>query len=235
MSIVISPVVGQESARELAQVLGWEYENPYVTGERNFTKHEKVFKYGFSRPIKAKKNSIFNKTEAVELSRNKIKTLASLKDSGYCIEYTSSRKQAEDWLKEGTVVARSTAEGSDGEGLTYCENKTDLKKAPAEFWTKYIEHTDEFRVNVWRGVVLSIYEKRRNGGFFKFCLWQGQEHHPQLVDLVTKVYKVIGLDFCGLDILRDDKGRLHLLEVNSAPILLPYTLKKLVKHIQKEM
>lgn len=233
--IIISPNVGYESASELAHQMKVPYEDPFKTDNRDFRKYDFVFKYGFSRPIKA--NKVFNKSKHIELSRNKLKTLAAFKDSQFTIPYTENKEEAATWVGVGKsgAVARNVVDGDNGAGVEFCFTKKDFDKAPAIFWTKYIPHTNEFRVNIWRDQVVSIYEKKTNGKYFKFCLFKGQEQHPQLVELAKEIYKRIGLDWCGADIVRDKQGNLYLLEVNSAPILFPYTMKKLITILEKEM
>jgi len=234
--IVLSPEVSKESAQALAEALDAELEFPYKTENRNYMKYNYVFKYGFSKKIKAKKGATFNKSDAVEIARDKLLTFNALKDQDVTIEFTTDKNVAVQWIKDGhTVVAREFSKSSNGNGITYCQTIGELNKAKAIFWAKCIYETQELRVNIWRNKVLSIYIKIFENGFFIFKLNKGMEEHPQLVELVNKVHKSIGLDFCGLDILTDSNGKLNLLEVNSAPILFPYTIKKLVTEIKKEL
>lgn len=230
--IIISPKVGYESASNLAEVLGVPYENPFETNNRNYKQYDFVFKYGFSRKIIA--NNVFNKTRNVNISRDKIKTLDALKDVCSTVPYTKDIKEAEAWIKTG-VVARDLIKGADGEGVEFCFTKADLAKAPAKFYTKYIKHTNEFRINIFRDKVVSVYDKVDIKGIFNFKLFNGVEDHPQLQHIAKCVYEKVGLDWCGVDVLRDSKGMLHLLEVNSAPVLYPYTLHKLVAILKKEV
>jgi len=230
--IIISPKVGFESASNLAEVLGVPYENPFETGNRNYKQYDFVFKYGFSRKIVA--NKVLNKTKNVEISRDKIKTLDYLKEVCLTVPYTKDIKEAEAWIKSG-VVARNLIKGADGEGVEFCWNKTDLAKAKAKFYTKYIKHTNEFRVNIFRDIVVSVYDKIDKNGIFNFKLFKGVENHPQLQHIAKCVHEKVGLDWCGVDVLRDSKGNLHLLEVNSAPVLYPHTLHKLAAILKKEM
>ena len=232
--IVLSPNVSCESARFLAEMLDAKYENPYETGNRDFSQYKYTFKYGFSRKIKA--NTVFNKTKNVEIAIDKLKFLNAFKGSGLTVDFTQDIKEATQWLKNNDcVVARNELDGSNGDGLVYCEDLKTLNNTPAIFWTKYVEHTNEFRVYLWKDTVISIYDKKQIDGHFQFVLFKGAEDNPQLVSLAKEVYNRVGLDWCGADVLRDNKGKLTLLEVNSGPILFPYTAKKLVNILKQEI
>jgi glutathione synthase/RimK-type ligase-like ATP-grasp enzyme len=234
--IVVSSKAGFESASALAEMLDCKYENPYETENRNYTQYDVVFKYGFSRPIKTKKGAkVFNKTESTNVALDKLKTFDLLKEDGVCVAYTLDLKQAAKWLKtDGYVIARSTATGHNSEGVTFCTDAEDLLNADAKFFTKYVDHTNEYRINCWRNSVISVYDKVEKNEEFTFKLFKGVEEHPQLVSLVQKVYDKTKLDWFGLDVLRDKQGNLTILEINSAPILYPHTLKKLTTIIEKE-
>lgn len=233
---ILSPNVSKESAGILAEALNADLIFPYVTEERDFTKYDYVFKYGFSKKIKAKKGATLNKSNSVNIARDKILTFLALKGDNTTVPFTQDVMEAVQWLKDGhNVVARLFAKEANGKGITYCTTLEELNHAPAIFWTKQIHEAQELRIYLWRNKVLSIYIKDRENGTFVFKLNKGQEEHPQLVDMANKVYKNIGLDFCGLDVLTDVDGTLLLLEVNSAPILFPYTCKKLVGCINSEI
>lgn len=234
--VVVSPKLADTSARNLARWLDCDYDNPYQSKKRNYTNYDVVFNYGFSREITA--NRVFNKQLAVNIARDKQATLDRVENM-FNIPHTTDIRVAEDWIRDGhsTVVARTLLKSNNGKGITFCDSIEELNKVKeVKLYTKYINHTNEFRVNVWRDKVLSIYDKivcpNQN---FKFKLFRGQENHPQLVALVKDVYDKIKLDFCGIDILRDKEGKLYVLEINSAPVLFPYTLNKLTTEIKKEM
>lgn len=236
--IVISPKVSSQSARILAQNLGAYYENPYNTGNRNFEKYDLIFNYGFSHYF-VHKGVVINKPAAIKIAIDKTMTFKKLKNQGITVPFTENYNEACKWIKQGdTVVARSTATGANGVGLKYCTTEEELEGTQATFWTKFVPHTHEFRVNVWRDNVISIYDKVRvedgEGDKFEFVLYRGQENHPQMVALVKKVWDNTGLDWCGMDIICDKKGNLSLLEINSAPILYPFTVNKLVNLVTKE-
>lgn len=237
--IVISPKAGFESSSALVEKLkelgvDCKYEDPYQTNNRDYRNYNVVFKYGFARPVKTSKGSItLNKIEPTLDAMNKMRTFAKLSDM--TVPFTTDIKEAARWLKSGTVVARETECGHDSEGVVFCDTAEELLEANAKFFTKYVKHTNELRINVWRNKVVSIYDKINKKGTWSFNLFKGQEEHPQLVDLVNKVHERINLDWYGLDVLRNEEGKLHILEVNSAPVLYPITLKRLADIIRNEV
>lgn len=242
--IVLSPDISEDSAKHLAEALGAKWENPYKTENRDFSKYDLIFKYGFSKAIKKKPiiGKVLNKTEATNIAMDKIAVFKVLEKEKITVPFTVDKDVARQWFKKGNVVvARSLVKGANGAGLVYCETEQKLENTEAIFWTKYIEHTNEFRVNIWRNKVISIYDKKRKPHkgekteLFDFILYKGQENHPQLVNMVQKVWENIGLDWCGIDILCTKGGELILLEINSAPILYPHTLKILTSLVRKEL
>jgi glutathione synthase/RimK-type ligase-like ATP-grasp enzyme len=232
---VISTNTSCDSAKKLATAIKAKYFNLTNSQRRDFKEFSHVFKYGFSGKIAT--NNVFNTSKATVRAINKIETMDLFKDEPFSIKYTKNKAIAEEWINSGRIaVARTTATGTNGEGLTYCETIQELNNNPAKFWTRYVNHTNELRVNMWRGEVISIYDKiQHEDGTFRFKLWQGQEKHPQLVSIAEKIWKKVKLDWCGADILRDANGDLYLLEVNSAPVLYPFTLEKLRKHILRSI
>ena len=233
--IVLSPKVSCESAKKLASVLGADYDNPYKSDKYDYTNYALCVKYGVTAKIKAKK--VINKTSAILKSIDKIAFLKALSGDGIGVQMTLDYEVAKSWIKEGPVVCRRTNTGHDSEGVVICYTLKELEGEPETmFWTKYQAHTHEFRVNIWRNTVLSMYDKKTTGeNEFVFHLFQGLEKHPQLLHLVDILREKIGLDFYGMDVLRDKKGQLHVLELNSAPVLFPFTIRKLAEQINKEL
>lgn len=239
-TVVISPKCTSESANTLAIALNADYVNPYQTESIDFKKYKTVINYGFSKYILANKK--INSTEAINLAVDKRKTFEALAKSNITVPYTKDIDVAKEWLKEdGQVVARELAQSSNGKGLSYVNDIKTLESIPAKFYTRLVPHSFEFRVNTWKDTVISIYHKERKEDpdtdqqQFKFVLYKGQEEHPQIKRIVTETYKNIGLDFSGIDVICDFNGNLHVLEVNSGPILFPYTVNKLAALIKKEI
>lgn len=233
--VVISPKVAKESAQALATALEADYINPYETKERKFSDYKYMFNYGFSRPTSGTKRK-FNKAKEVQLSMDKELCFETVVGCVPTVKITKDKQEAYNWIKQGRiVVARLTTTGSNGEGLVFCSTKKELDLVDAPMYTRYIEHTNELRINIWRGQIISIYDKKIENGFFKFKLLQGFNNQPQAINIAKNLYERIGLDFMGADVLLTAKGNLYFLEANSAPVLFPYTIKRLVNLIKKEL
>jgi len=233
-AIILYPDIAKDSANELADALGIDRENPYETKNRHFLAYDTVIRYGFSRPVAA--NSFINHRKGINRAINKLKVFSLLKDSVKTLEFTEDINVAKKWLKDGHyAVARAKGDSSNGIGVSYCDTLEELEEAPALFWTKYVFHEKEYRVNFWRDEVISVYDKIVPNHDFKFKLMFSLTKHPQLLDFAEKIYDKIGLDFYGADFLCDEKGTLHLLEINSSPVLFPHTIKKLKAKLEKEL
>lgn len=233
--IVVSPKIAEDSAQALATALCADYVNPYETKERNFSNYKYMFNYGFSRPTSGTKRK-FNKAKEVQLSMDKELCFEAVGKYIPTIKITKDKQIAYNWIKQGRiVVARLTTTGNNGEGIVYCSTKKQLDLVDAALYTRYIDHTNELRINIWRGQIISIYDKKVVNGFFKFKLLQGLNNQPQASHIASILYEKIGLDFMGVDVLLTSKGNLYFLEANSAPVLFPYTIKKLTNLIKKEL
>lgn len=239
--LVISPDIAKESAKFLAKELKAVWKNPYNI-DILYDKYNIIFKYGYCSPINVDKETtkVFNKSIPSKIAIDKIKTFNRLKEFDFCPMFTKKKAVATTWLNEGeTIVGRTITTGNNGNGLFYITNPNFREEYL--FYTKYINHTHELRVNCWKNKVISIYNKTRyeygalREGRFKFTLWKGQENHPQLIGMIEKIRSKINLDFYGLDVVLDENGKLWMLEINTAPILFPYTCKKLVQSIKKEI
>lgn len=234
--LVISPKIGEDSAKRLALNLNAKYINPFKTEERDFSKFTHIINYGFSRKIKG--TVIINKPQLIQITRDKVKCFKLLKDKCNTVPFTEDKNLALYWINIGrTVVARTLTKADNGKGLIYCNTKENIEDVHAKFYTRFTPHVAELRVNVWKGKILSIYHKKRNKGFFDFLLLREKQfvENMQIIQIVEKIYKEIPIDWCGIDLLLSKDGTLFFLEINSAPILYQYTLKKLTSIIKKEI
>ena len=228
---VVSPKGTKESAQFLAASLDIDWK---LTGMEDFSKYDHVINYGSRLPFTYK--NVINPPEAVKICVNKLSTLKRLHEECNTVEYTKDKEQARLWFTEdGVVISRALQESKQGRGVTLCESLKQFEAAEAKFWTRYCHHTNEVRINVFRGKVLSIYDKRIEGGFFDFVNLKITGEHPDVTKMVTTISKNIGIDYYGMDVLVDHSNTCHLLEINSGPILHKETLKPLVRALKGAM
>jgi len=232
--VVIHPKIAEESAHLLAEALDCPCINPYETKDYMFSKknYDLVINYGVSSPTKGAKK--LNKSAAVKLTKNKLECFDALEDTPKIL-HTTDYNTARAWIQQGrTVVVRKVIDADNSKGIFFCNTLQQLgKHKDAPLFTRYIEHTNEYRVNVFQGKVLSVYDKTVVNGFFKFKLQVLMEKTKKLQEIAKIVYEKTGIDWCGIDLLKTAKGNYFILEVNSAPILFPYTIKKLVHEIKQ--
>jgi hypothetical protein len=232
-TIVISPKSTSASAKYLAEVLKADYCNPYKENKFNFESYEKVINWGVSSGFNAQ--TILNHFVAVGNAVDKTATFKLL--DGYCktLEWAESIDQAAIWINSGyTVAARELKSSCRGKGLDFIQDVEDLLKKPYKFFTKYIDGIGEFRVNVYKGKVVSILEKTAKGECWHFKLLYG-EPIKQITDMVEAVDTRLGLDFYGIDVIADENHIYHLIEVNSAPALFRTTAVRFAKLLQREV
>lgn len=114
-----------------------------------------------------------------------------------------------------------------------------------DYATKYEEKEKEFRVLMFRDEVLEIYEKRIKKKFkskkvfdrkrynCKFVRVNKRDYNKELVKLCRNARKILGIDICGIDVLKNSKGY-KIIEVNSgAGIRRVDTIRKILNLIEK--
>jgi glutathione synthase/RimK-type ligase-like ATP-grasp enzyme len=160
------------------------------------------------------------------------------------LEYTISWDEAGILLEKGkTVFGRKLLNSSCGKGIVVMENVGDLEECPV--YTVYKKKKREFRVHVFKGVVVSVTEKKRKVGWtdardtkirnlangYVFC--QEVTNEPEgLRELALKASAVVQSDFKGVDIGYNEKNDdLFIIEVNSAPGICGSNIGKYVQGI----
>lgn len=236
--VLIYAKIAEESSQALLEALQKDFEiiriNPYENKNYLFSKkdYSLVINYGISAATKGVHK--LNKASDVKTSLDKELTFTALKEKQIpSPSITKDYEVARQWIKEGrTVVVRKTTKGNNCTGIVFCDTLLQLGKyKDAPLYTRYIHHKEEYRINVWKGETLSIYKKINQGKHFKFELQK--QNDPKLVELATKVYEAIPLDWVGIDVIKTEKGNYFVLETNSAPVLFPFTIKKLIEKLKQ--
>lgn len=239
--LVISPGCTDDSAKLLAEALEADYllipKRIHECILTSYVTH--VFNYGSSVNILVDTKyvndpSVVNKPTSVNVCRNKLEAHKRLLNKVPMPLYTEDKETARGWLKSGrSVVCRAFVKSSKSNGVLITDDEGAFEEAPAKYYTRYINHVAEYRLNCWKGECLSAYEKKVDKHLnFKFILQKSIEERFNLIAKI--VYDELGIDWCGIDVLKTVTGKIFLLEVNSGPILFPTTLKRLVNKLKKE-
>lgn len=122
-----------------------------------------------------------------------------------------------------------------GKDIIVCKTKEDvlqvLHKGEHHFFSVFIPTQTEYRVWVFQGKVLGIYEKvfkgegvyegfMRNRRFgFKFEKKDNLRGMKEIEVPCVKAVKALGMDFGGIDVILGKDGKIYILEVNSMPAI----------------
>lgn len=148
------------------------------------------------------------------------------------LDFTTQDEVAMEWSIEGHVVfARTLINSSCGKGIVVIDPEGGQAIPIAPVYTKYKKKKREFRVHVFKDVVVAVTEKKRRSGYeghrdtkirnlangYVFCQTVSDEPE-QLRSLALAASKVSQSDFKGVDIgYNEQKDDLFVIEVNSAP------------------
>ena len=165
------------------------------------------------------------------------------------LEFTTDPEEASNWTDGGKVVfGRKYLNSSCGKGIVVFdtgEQDPDPLDISCPVYTLYKKKKREFRVHVFKGVVVSVTEKKRKAGWtdvrdtkirnlangYVFC--QEVTNEPEgLRELALKASAVVQSDFKGVDIGYNEKNDdLFIIEVNSAPGICGSNIGKYVQGI----
>lgn len=237
-TVIVAPTCTADSAKDLGERLGVEVsvrgkDDPF---QINFGIGIQLINWGCSR---LEGDVVINKPRAVRRSLNKLRTFELLSDKVRMPVMTRDMEEAKSWAAQGrTVVVRSLIKGCKSKGITLTKSPDEIAQLEdAKFYTRFIANCTEYRVNVYKGEVLTVYRKDPCAGDFRFKIQLDKEaeYQSQLKEFISNVHEHIGLDVFGLDMLHTPKGKWFLLEVNSAPILFPITYKRLARKLKAEV
>ena len=234
-----------ESARALADKLDVRiirHENSTFKGAVD----KVVLNWGSSDlPREVRFCNVINTERAVHMAVNKRHCLRVFDQAGVpTVKWTENKEWAKAWAYLGhKIVCRTKVEGKDGEGIILASKPEDI--VDAKLYTKFEEGCDEYRVTVFRDEVVCVQKKvripglpayndaiRTTAGGYGFEVLGAWKLPQAIIHACTEAVKAIGLDFGGVDILVG-KENLHVLEVNTAPVLTPHCLEKFSTAIKK--
>lgn len=185
-----------------------------------------------SHNVPAFRGAVINSSNAVRVATSKRASYAAFTaaDVPTC-EWTNDRAQAIRWGATQRIIGRNADHGSGGAGTVVYQAGTPIGEH--RFYVRYFRKQREFRVHVYKGVVVRILEKlkKRNyegrdpyirshrRGWVFGANHLANEPAPNVVsDLALRAVTALGLDFGGVDIgynTHRDSG--IVFEVNTAP------------------
>jgi len=188
-----------------------------------------------------------NAPEAVSKASNKLKTLQNLQESSISIPpFTTNKEEAESWSNEGMlIVARTILNGHSGQGIQLIEPNAPMPDA--SLYVQYIKKRYEYRVHIFKGVVIDTQQKKKNtdanragtintfirshsnGWIFSRSSIDPDIHRDSIA---IETIRTLGLDFGAVDIIYNERQKkYYTLEVNTAPGLEGTTLENYITTI----
>ena len=249
-TIIYPYKMNSDSAQLLKQAVGGLC--VYPDGKYQPKEGDVIINWGCSKePIWAEKAKVLglpvlNHWQGIAKSVSKIRSLYHFEKNGVPHPpWTLLEEEARDWVvEEGrTVFARHRIKGHLGEGITVIQKAEDF--VPCRLYTTFVPGMREFRIHVFKKLVISIQEKRKKNGVeanpfiraeangYVFCL-KDVPCTPNMEEAAIKAVSALGLDFGGVDLLWEpDMDMVWVLEVNSAPgIVSNYGLEQYATQIK---
>lgn len=180
---------------------------------------------------------LINRRANRRVAGNKISAFAALVAAGIPVpKHFTSTEAAVEWRgsqpgnRRPIILARSTATGSGGEGITVIRHGEVVP--PAMFYSEYIRKDAEFRVHVINGQAVAVQQKRAVRGVghnsdqllirnhdngWVFSVGDVDDTDGAVADLGVRAAAALGLDLAAVDIIRSRSGELFVLEANTKP------------------
>jgi len=191
------------------------------------------------RQLDAVEGKIINPADLIPNAVDKIAFFKLADKREWNLEWTQDPCVAATWLEDDCkVIARTTATGTGGDGITVLRSVEDLETAKDKnrfiLFTKYVPKKHEYRVHVVNGEAIACSRKvMKKGAEPKEQGWEVRSHdngfifqREDLKDVpkavldaaIDAVRNVLHLDFAGVDILWNEKRKkAYVCEVNTAP------------------
>ena len=215
MRVAIISYVAGPSSNQLADALrnnGVETDVFNLKNDLFIDNYSHVLSYGCSAD--SKQGERLNKRKGVLNCVDKTKTFDILKEAGCAtVPYTTKKHDIPkgwDW-----VVIRSKVDGRKAEGLDYAEN-IEGRIPDGVLFSEFFEHKYEYRIMVFRGIVVGRYFKREEKGDWFFNN-QPAKGFEEMDDHCIRGAKALGIDYVGFDIVAKTKKNFRILEANSGP------------------
>jgi ribosomal protein S6--L-glutamate ligase len=176
-----------------------------------------------------------NKSIAINRSRDKLRSLQLLSKAGVGIPktvFSKSTSAVDDLIEQvGVPMIIKVARGSQGNGVVLAETRKAAKSVVQAFYVEgvsillqeFVEEAagSDIRVFIVGNKIVASMKRQSLDGDFRSNIHQGGSGTPiKLTDIekrtALKAAKAMGLQICGVDLIRSKRGPL-VLEVNSSP------------------
>lgn len=239
MSIIIRREHASNGASALVQAINDAGGSALLSRRDTFQRQHLILNWGGQDdPVLTRGGTILNKQSNRRVSANKLMAFAALQTAGVPVPlYWTDKEEAIRWRNAQTagnnpiVLARSTATGSGGVGITVCRRGDDIPTS--QFYCQYIRKTSEFRAHIIGGECVAVQQKRAvdgrnhttdellirnhdNGWVFAVNNVDPQQA-ADVGALGVRAAFALGLDFAAVDIIRARSGELFVLEANTKP------------------
>jgi len=220
------------------KIKGFEQKLPegiFVRGVPGGTLQEVVFYLDILHALKELKIPVYNDGHAIERSVDKGMTSFLLKNVGLPTPMTWVLREreavlaiAEQELKQGQQLISKPLFGSQGEGLRRIEKIIDLLWLTSSNGIYYLqrfincagEGYSDTRVFIINGQAVAAMRRRGNSwlnNVARGARCEAIELNENLANLAIKATTALKMDYAGVDIIEDQQGNYHIIEVNSIP------------------
>lgn len=222
MRVKVQPYGISKSARTLAEFL--EVLRLKVTGSKFKARQGDVIVNWGVVKLEHPNAIYLNDLNGVKAAANKLQTLNILKEAGVSIPVFFTNKK--DLGIRTKYFARTTLSGHSGQGIVVGTPKW-IPEAP--LYTKQVKKANEYRAIVVGGKVVDFKQKLKKKDFEgERCdnVWnhgngyifaRNNIKHPEEADnQAIAALKALNLNYAAVDLIEDAKGKIYVLEVNTA-------------------
>ena len=207
----------------------------FVRGVAGGSLEEVVLYLDFLHALKVMGIPVYNDASAIERSVDKAMTSFLLHHAGLLTPPTwvlRDRETALAFMKnellQGNFIISKPLFGSQGEGIRRIEKMTDLPWLTSSHGVYYLQRFvscagdgfSDYRVFVINGNVVATMRRRGKSwlnNVAKGASCERVEPTVEMVELAIKATQLLHMDYAGVDIIEDSKGRLNVIEINSVP------------------